>query len=53
LTTYALEPEGIAGLDVVLAGAARNEHLTAPPPGVVTDRAAWVYAAISDYHRGR
>ena len=50
LTTYALERDGIPGLQVALVDGARGEPLTAPPPGVVTDHAAWVYAAISDYY---
>jgi len=53
LTTYALERDGIPGLHVALADAARTEQLTAPPPDAITDRAAWVYAAISDYYARR
>ena len=52
LTTYALERDGITGLHVALADAARTEQLTAPPPDVMTGHAAWVYAAISDYYAG-
>ena len=50
---FALERDGIGGLPVALADAARTEQLTAPPPDVITDRAAWVYAAISDYYARR
>ena len=49
LTTYKLEPDGLQGLPVPLADAAKKAGLTAPPPGVMSGQVAWVYTAISDY----